>query len=171
MAIHHHLDTTGRAATIGMRAEDSFVAQAKLQGFTVQKSNHHQDIREHWDFLITQGGKSQRVEVKGEKDFAILHNGQMTRDFFLVEFVGVTGHDGWLYGKADLVAFEKGGGFYIVPRTTLVAVAEKLCSTEWVTEKKKMLYKSYGREGRQDEVSAILISDILATRSFSFWKK
>jgi len=27
------------------------------------------------------------------------------KDFFLVEFVGVTGHAGWIYGNADLVAF------------------------------------------------------------------
>jgi len=171
MAIHHYLDTTGRAAAIGVRAEDAFEALAKASGFAVEKSTRNQDMREHWDFRITKDGKSHRVEVKGEKDFAVLSNGQMTRDFFLVEFVGVTGHAGWLYGQADLVAFEKNGGFYVVPRNTLVSVAEKLCSTDWVKEKRHMLYKSYGREGRQDEVSAILINDIIATRSFSFWKK
>jgi hypothetical protein len=126
---------------------------------------------EHFDFLIEKGEKRYKVEVKSKKGFSILHNGRMTRDFFLVEFVGVTGYKGWLYGQADLVAFEEENGFYLVPRKTLAEVSGKLCKLDWVDHKTQMLYKTYGRKDRQDEVSAILINDILVTRNFSFWKK
>ena len=171
MSIHHHLDTSGRCAAMGQSAEDTFAALAKEQGFTVKKSSDHQDRIEHFDFLIEKGGKRYRVEVKSKKGFSILHKGRMIRDFFLLEFVGVTGRAGWLYGQADLVAFQEENGFYLVPRKTLVEVGEKLCTREWVDDKKQMLYKNYGRKDRQDEVSAILVNDILVARNFSFWKK
>lgn len=50
-------------------------------------------------------------------------------------------------------------------------IVEKLCSEEFVDHRENMLYKTYGRRDRQDEVSAILVNDVIATRNFSFWKK
>lgn len=169
MAIHHELDTTGRCAEMGATAENQFIALAKSQGYTVTPATSHQDRIEHFDFIISKGGKSIKVEVKSKKGFSVLHNGRRTNSFFLVEFVGVAGFAGWLYGKADLVAFQESNGFYLVPRKTLAEVAEAKCSEEFVERRENMLYKTYGRRDRQDEVSAILINDILITRNFSFW--
>lgn len=172
MAIHHELDATGRMATQGQNAENLFFSLAKSKGYKVEIASPYQETREHWDCRLSKDGSpSLTVEIKSQKSFSILHNGRRTKDFFLVEFVGVTGHDGWLYGKANLVAFEVENGFYLVPRKTLVEIAEKLCSKEFVDRKENMLYKTYGRRDRQDEVSAILLNDVIATRNFSFWKK
>jgi hypothetical protein len=95
----------------------------------------------------------------------------MVDNFFLVEFLGVAGYAGWTFGKADVFAFEETNGFYLVPANTFREVAEKLCTKNWVSDKKDMLYNRYGRKDRLDEVSAILQSDIIATRNFAFWKK
>ena len=172
MAIHHHLDTTGRCFKAGNSAEKNFSRLANEKGYKATEATKKQEIYEHWDFRVEKDGKSHKVEVKSEKDFFIKdQSGQLTKDFLLVEFSGVTGHAGWLYGQADIVAFEKPDGFYLVPRTTLVRLAEKLCVAKLVSNKRDMLYKSYGREGRQDEVSAILLKDVIETKNFSFWKK
>lgn len=170
MAIHHELDLSGRANSQGQSAESLFVELAKKHGHRVTPANSYQERIEHWDFLLTKE-KNLRVEVKSLKTFAVLHNGRMTKDFLLIEWKGVSGHDGWIWGKADLIAFERQDGFYMVPRKTLLELGEKLCSQEWVDRRENMLYKQYGRKDREDCVSAILLGDLIATRNFSFWKK
>jgi hypothetical protein len=170
MAIHHELDLNGRANFQGQNAESLFVELAKKQGFKVTPANSHQERIEHWDFLLTKE-KNLKVEVKSLKTFAVLHNGRMTKDFLLIEWKTVTGHGGWIYGKADLIAFERQDGFYLIPRKTLLDLAEKLCAEIWVDKRENMLYRQYQRKERKDIVSAILLSDVIATRNFSFWKK
>lgn len=155
----------------GQNAENAFAVLAISKGYLVRESNPNEDRIGHYDFTLSKGGKNLKVEVKSKKMFRILHKGRMIADFFLVEFLGVAGFAGWTYGKADVFAFEWDNGFYLVPSRTFREVAEKLCTNEWVTDKKNMLYKRYGRKDRQDEVSAILISDITDTKNFSFWKK
>lgn len=171
MATMNHLDTTGSAFEAGQKTEDRFAAIARASGYSVTNANSRQERIDHFDFIIQRDKGPLRVEVKGIKNFAILHNGRMTKDFFLIEWVGVAGFQGWIDGKADIIAFEREDGFYLVPRKTLLNVASRLCSSDLVSSREKMLYKSYRRNGRMDEVSAILISDILATRNFTFWKK
>lgn len=172
MAIHHELDLTGRMSAQGQAAENVFFDLAASKGYRVQLADRYQETREHWDCRLTKDGSpSLTVEIKSQKSFSIFHNGKRTKDFFLVEFVGVAGHAGWLYGKANLVAFEVENGFYLVPRKTLVEIAEAKCSPQFVDRRENMLYKTYGRRDRQDEVSAILINDVISTRNFSFWKK
>ena len=170
MAIHHPLDLSGKSNSQGQNAESLFVELAKKQGFRVTPANNHQERIEHWDFLLTKE-KNLRVEVKSLKTFGVLHNGRMTKDFLLIEWKTVTGHDGWIYGKADLIAFERQDGFYLVPRKTLLDLAEKLCAEIWVDKRENMLYRQYQRKERKDIVSAILLSDVIETRNFSFWKK
>ena len=171
MAIHHELDTTGRMAAQGQNAEDEFIALARAQGYAVRMATSYEDRIKHFDCVLLKNGKSHKVEIKSKKNFCIWHKGRRIKDFFLVEFVGVAGHAGWLYGEADLVAFQEENGFYLVPRKTLVEVAEKLCSEEFVDHRENMLYKTYGRRDRKDEVSAILVNDVIVTRNFGFWKK
>lgn len=163
--------TTDFSLSQGRSAENVFIAMAKSKGYTVTLANPHQERVEHWDVRLEKSGSpSLTVEIKSAKSFPILHKGERTKNFFLLENKGVSGHDGWLWGKANVVAFEAENGFYIVPRKTLVEIFQKKCAKEWVDRREFMLYKTYGRRDRQDEVSAILISDVTATRNFSFWK-
>jgi hypothetical protein len=170
MAIHHELDLSGRANLQGESAESLFADLAKKHGFKVTPANSYQERIEHWDFLLTKE-KNLRVEVKSLKTFAVLHNGRMTRNYLLVEFAGVSGQRGWVYGKADFIAYELKDYFLLVSREYLLAVACKKCSAEWVDKREEMLYRNYGRKDRLDQVSAILISDIEDKNKFCLWKK
>ena len=172
MAIHHELDLTGRNSAQGQSAEAEFLALASSHGYAVRNATPHEDRTKHFDFVLLKDGKALKVEVKSKKSFCIWHKEQRTKNFFLVEFTGVAGYAGWLYGEADLVAFQEENGFYLVPRKTLVEIAEAKCDRKkWVDHRENMLYKNYGRRDRLDEVSAILVNDVIATRNFTFWKK
>lgn len=172
MAHQNTFDTTGVCFSQGQKAEDIFASVAKQKGFNVSPANKREELSEHFDFwVVSPQGKKLKVEVKSQRAFPVVNNGKLVRDFVLVEFQGVTGHKGWLYGKSDLIAFEYGDGFYLVPRSTVVQVAEKLCNGNFVDRKEHMLYNRYNRKGREDEVSAILLNDLIVTRNFSFWKK
>lgn len=171
MSTRNQYDLTGHNHSMGQKAEDNFFALAKSKGYNVRVSNSHEDRIGHYDCTITKDGKSYKVEIKSKKGFSIKHKGRFTDSFFLVEFVGVSGHDGWLYGQADIVAFEEPNGFYIVSRKRLEEVAERLCKGPFVEKKVDMLYNRYGRKDRQDEVSAILVSDLSVEKSLVFWKK
>lgn len=155
----------------GQSAEDVFCALAKAKGYSVTLANPHQERIEHWDCLLTKDGKSLKVEIKSKKNFGILRNGQMIRDYLLVEFAGISGERGWLYGKADLIAYEQEKSFLLVGREYLLSVACEKCSAEWVERREQMLYRNYGRKDRLDQVSAILLLDLQDKNKFCFWKK
>lgn len=167
MAIQHRLDKDGRDFRAGENTEAAFERLIKSKGYSVRESTKDEDRLEHFDFTISKGKASYRVEVKGKKRFKIFDRGRKTSEFLLVEFTGVTGHKGWLYGNADLVAFQMANdGFLVVPRKTLVKIAEEKCSPEEVDRRDDMLYKSYGRKDREDRVSAIRVSDIIETNNY-----
>ena len=171
MAHHNEQDKSGRCFEQGQKAEDFFADIARSKGYQVQSANRFQETREHWDFLLVGKTQSFKVEVKSKKAFPVFHNGKKTFDWILVEFSGITGHAGWMYGKADHVAFEMDDHFLSIPRTQLVALAENLISTDRVSRKEEMLYKSYGRQGRQDEVGGVLVSDLLMYGNCWKWEK
>ncbi len=164
--------TSDFALSKGENAERSFEQLALLNGYNITPATPQQERFEHWDFRITKdSGCNLTVEVKSKKAFPILdEKGEKTFDFVLLELLGITGKDGWLYGKANIIAFEWSNGFYLVPRTTLIQLVDSKLNRKRVDSKDKMLYKLYAREGRKDLCTAVLLNDIVATRNFSFWK-
>lgn len=166
--MRHPLDHTGRDHWTGQNAENQFAALAQRHGYNVTKSTPNQDRLGHFDFVLRKEGELHKVEVKSFKSFPILKGYNETRSFFLVEFKGVEGFDGWAYGQANLIAFQTPKGFYLVPRRILAQVAEDKCTGKPVLNKESMLYNIYGRKGRADQVTAILIDDIPSAKRV-FW--
>lgn len=79
-----------------------------------------------------------------------------------LEFKNVQGRVGWLYGKADWIAFERVLDFILVKRADLAELGEKLCDLETrVGSGSEALYKGYQRKGRHDLLSIVKMSDIL----------
>lgn len=161
MAHHYQQDTTGSDFKRGSDVEDKFAAIARSYGYSVKEATRKQDMLEHFDFILQKDGKAPvTVEVKSMKNWPILHNGKSTKDFVIVEFRGITGHWGWLYGSAHWVAFERQDHFLLIPRSDLERISLKKVGTDWVERRENMLYNLYGRKDRLDEVSALLVSDI-----------
>lgn len=155
----------------GNASEEAFRNLAIKNGFSVVKSTVEDDRHRHFDFIITKNTPL-RIEVKGLKRFPILNNDRTTNHFLLIEWANVNGKQGWIFGDADLIAFEREDGFMLIPRRHLMEVAKKLCKDgKNVARREEMLYNYYTRDGRDDRVSAIMIDDIVATRQFKFWRK
>ena len=89
-----------------------------------------------------------------------------------IELHGVRKDDnGWLYGKADLIAFELKNSFRIVRRADLLSLVKNLVDFNTRVEKPiEALYKLYSRSGRSDSLTIIRAEDLLKITSLEWTK-
>lgn len=108
----------------GESIEIIFKEYMTKKGFDVKKSSTYNDKIDHFDFIVTDSKhKSIRVDVKGLKR----KNKQdpFTNDTW-VEFVGVSGYSGWIYGDAKYIIFYRLNGTFIsVDRLKLIEEVTK----------------------------------------------
>jgi len=149
----------GYSRTEGLRSEDKFVSACIAKGYETKKSTRDEDIHLHIDYYVTRKGrKTVSVDVKGGNHPNVIW----------VEFKNVRGNDGWMYGKADWIAFElpEVGGFAMVQRKELVALAEEIVEPVFV-DKKEADRKYYQRKDRLDVISRLWLSDIQKCKSYN----
>jgi hypothetical protein len=154
---------------LGRNAECKFAELAGKHGWTINPAPGYGNINEHYDYLMQKDGRIFKVEVKSLK--RISRNDLGTQDQFIwIELHGVREHDrGWLYGAADLIAFEMTHSFRIVKRVDLVGLVETLVDFKTrVTSSREALYKLYSRQGRPDLLTIIKSSDLLKIQ-FKEW--
>lgn len=116
MAYRNQFDTRG-ASAMGYSAEQRFSNLATSRGWSVQKATKKQDRQDKIDVILTgKNGETYSVDVKSRKKINSADK-SVDDDIVWFEIVAV-GHEypGWLYGKANLIAFEKHWGFLIVER-------------------------------------------------------
>ena len=145
---------------LGEKAETYFVEIARRSGWHASASSKDENINEHWDFYIAKSEENYKVEVKSAKR---IHRNDFEAqlNYTWVELQNVRGKVGWLFGKADLIAFEKESTFIFVKRLDLLAVVNKKVNlVAKVHDPKDALYKIYRREGRKDKLTLLPISDI-----------
>ena len=171
MAYRNKYDTNGSASQLGENAENLFLNAARSNGWDISDASR-QDQFNHIDYYVQISPSSKiSVEVKSRKK--IKRNDKAVNDDFIwVEFKNVRGNRGWLYGKADCIAFEREHDFLIVNRRLFARLCEKLCDLTKVNVDPKLpLYTGYTRRDRQDLVSLIKMSDIENNIKFSLLKK
>lgn len=146
---------------LGERAENLFILLAVRLGWKISASSQRENIDEHWDYLIEQDGTSFKVEVKSKKRIMRADEGPQ-QDLTWIELHGVRPNDsGWLFGRADLIAFEKEKSFLFVKKPDLLkTVNKKVDLVAKVKTPKDALYKIYKREGRRDKLTLLPMSDI-----------
>lgn len=111
-----------------------------------------QDMFEHWDIMVNDN----RYDVKSMKRFN-RSDKEPSEKIFWVELTNVRGNKGWLYGKAEYIAFEIQKGFIIVETNKL----RKLVEDNITNEIGKGIYKRYSRRYRLDEVTLVPREDII----------
>lgn len=171
MKYRNKYDKTGSASELGDNAEKLFFLLAKKNKWEIEEASQADQFK-HIDYYVNISPSSTiSVEVKSRKK--IKRNDKAVNDDFIwVEFKNVRGHRGWLYGKADCIAFEREEDFLIVNRRLFARLCEKLCDlTKINVEPKLPLYTGYTRRDRQDLVSLIKMSDIENNIKFSLLKK
>lgn len=104
----------------GDTAEALFVKIMLSKGYKITRATDLQDMYEHWDYSFTHPNPSPEVtvpftvDIKARKRFAYLGNNP--QDIYMcVEIMNTIGRKGWLYGKADYIAFERKHDFLLVP--------------------------------------------------------
>ena len=144
-------DRTGRASWKGAKAEVDF--KNSLDGFfgsDLKLTGVDDGQFDHIDFVCE---LNMKVDVKAIKDPSSIW----------VELKNIKGYDGWLYGKATHIAFERHDHFKVVRRLDLVELVDKLVDkTTMVELPKDCLYKIYQRKkyDRDDMLTKILPSDL-----------
>jgi hypothetical protein len=156
---------------LGEKAEGLFAQVARQAGWRVLPSSKDENINEHWDFHISKETENFKVEVKSAKRIDRNDNG-IQFEYTWVEIHGVRPKDtGWLFGKADLIAFEKKSSFIFVKRLDLLAVVNKKVNlVAKVRSPKDALYKIYARDGRKDKLTLLPTSNIEEIK-FMEWEK
>lgn len=170
----HKYDYQGKAKAIGDKATKQIELMAEARRYKVKKASRDEDMFDHFDYRFIKGDKEIKVEVKAMKRISRSDsNGQDT--WIWVEFKNVQGNLGWLYGKADYVAFELQDSFLFVDRKDLVKVSEKVVDMNDIVKKPfEARRKCYHRRNRPDELVAMIhISDITNEQKIKYrlWNK
>lgn len=156
---------------LGQNAESKFAEAAKKLGWIISPASQQGNMNEHYDYLIKKDEKAFKVEVKSLKRMS-RSDSSVQDQFIWIELHGVRKNDkGWLYGFADLIAFEMTRSFRIVKRIDLVGLVNSLVDFNTkVSLPKDALYKLYSRQGRPDVLTIIKSDDLLNIQSTE-WKK
>lgn len=196
MATLNAFDKTGQAYERGEKAEDKFAATLKnrFPGKRVVPASPTEERIQHWDYKLCldpscDSAKAIKYEVKAVRKLEM--RDQNTQDnFYPVEFLSVDGHPGWVYGKANFIAFETLSGSWILikPADLLNMATQKVIKAAAqqgieissiqealsnprlrVFRSRDALYKIYGRQGRGDALTWVRKEDILAL-PHEIWK-
>ena len=150
------------SSTTGRVAEARFERAAESLGLKVVKSQKSQDRHMHVDYWLShENGSNHGVDVKGNN----------LPDEIWCEFQNVNGNPGWMYGHAKIIAFDmpEAGGFCIVNPKDLQRYCENNVEDVIVTEKSQAYRKKYQRNGRQDLITRLQLSDLKRIGSYRVW--
>lgn len=146
---------------VGDMTAQRFVEACEAIGYACEKSDRNTDIYDHIDYFVTRLNGTTSVDVKGGNH----------PNTIWVEFKNVNGDKGWMYGKAEYIAFDMPelGGFVMVRTKELARLAEKIVEPVFVT-KQEATRKYYQREGRQDVISRLELPDLQKLVSYKILK-
>jgi hypothetical protein len=171
MGYRNQFDYTGQNQISGETAEAIFESVAKKRNFAIQKATMKQQYA-HIDFILTdnQKNKTYLIDVKARKKIS-RHQKDFQDELIWIEFKNVLGNNGWLFGSADFIAFERQNDFVLVARKNLITLCEKIVKKEKATNPADALYKTFSRKTRKDELSLIKMDDILSSTKTFIWPK
>lgn len=156
---------------LGQSAESLFAKSAIKHGWVVVPASEESNINEHFDYIMSRDKKSLKVEVKSRKRMR-RGDPELQDEYLWVEIHGVRKNDqGWLYGDADLIAFEMTNSFRLVRRADLARLIGRLVDfNEMVDTPKDALYKLYSRRDRHDLLAMIKTDDLLQITALDWTK-
>jgi len=142
---------------IGREGEALFVDACQKRGLTWKQATQEENMYQHIDFYVSNGELEFSVDVKGAKEQVVL------------EYKNVRGNDGWIYGKAQYIAFlsPSKDHFLLVPRKKLLDLAKRFKTAPYGY---KELYKLYSRKDRNDLMTFVKWEDIAKLKNTKTWE-
>jgi hypothetical protein len=127
-------------------------------GGEVLKSSKEDDMYNHIDIIWTYKNNSYSFDIKGAKKAS---RSDYVPDYNIhwIELQNVRGNLGWLYGKADYIAFETLDDWLVVKRTDIINLIDKKVIDKLIS-KSKNFYTYYQRDNRQDIVVKVPTDDL-----------
>ena len=142
---------------MGLHAETLFQQLCKGKGLTVQPATRFENTVRHFDFvvrpwsLLPPSQEFARVEVKAIK--CPRRGAPPDPTLIYVELKGVLGHMGWVFGDADIVAFEQPeDSFLLVRRKDLALKAAQMYESAKMGSRSGIKGTLWSRPDRQDLV-------------------
>lgn len=163
--INRKLNETVRQFYFTGRLDEDFVMDSVKYtlGGAVERSTQSEDRYDHIDFWWDSPKKGRiGIDVKGIKRNS---RGDEKQDDSIqwLELQGITGKPGWLYGKAEYIAFRTFSKIIFVKREKLLSFAlECVKGKETVYDTPKECYVPYKRKkwGRDDLSFKVYTSDL-----------
>ena len=154
-------DPSGTCWAQGKKFEHVCRAAFEREGYKTRESTKEEDIKLHADFWVYSELWGSWVTVDAKARKRIQRNGPIQDEFTYIEWKNTAGRAGWLLCGADIMAFERQHDIVLITRVALLNVARELVDrTKKVTSPSDSLYASYSRQGREDEISMIRLTDI-----------
>ena len=149
--------------------DENFVMEAvqKTLGGDCEKSTQYEDRFQHIDFWWDSPKKGRiGIDVKGIKKKS-RNDSEYDDTIHWIEIKTVNGNDGWIYGKAEYIAFRTKTQIIFVKNVVLQKLSEdKVMSKELVFKNPKECYVPYQRWGRKDVVYKIPTDDLRQISDF-----
>jgi len=116
---------------------------------------------EHWDIEVN----GIKYDVKDEKVLGKLN--AISQEYVLLEIKNIHGYDGWLFGKADSIAFKYYDSFLISPRLKLIEYNKLNTKKILVKNIDDAIHKLY-RRVKNDRLDLITIAPVDDILKFSY---
>lgn len=135
-------------------------------------STRYQDQMEHWDvkgICAPISDKELKFDVKSQKK-TNRSDKKFSSELTWIEGKNVDGHDGWIKGKADYIAFEREQIWFVVNREELYKLTiKKIIENGNKTGKGK--YLIYSRKDAKDIITQMPFADMEEIEHYKLLKR
>lgn len=154
-----NMDKWINCSKIGRKKEQEF-AELLTNNFggLISLPSKEDDMYNHIDIIWTYNNQVIKFDVKSAKKNSRSDN-LPNYDINWIELQNVRGNLGWVFGKADYIAFEGLHDWVIVKRVKLIELINCKVINKSIS-KTKDFYTYYQRDGRQDIVVKVPMVDI-----------
>ena len=155
--------TATQTDDMGKEAEKKFfIFCSKYPNIKIRFATKYEEVIYHYDYVLqfnVNNIKSYfRVEVKSMKSKK--RGEKQDPDIIFLEYKNIKGGLGWLYGKADYIAFEQKSYFILFPRIELIEFAENKMRNIEISEHSGNINTLYSRKNRNDLIGCFLLEEI-----------
>lgn len=154
---------------MGTQAERSFVQLCSVAEYPIRSATLYENTVLHYDYVVRHPDLEYvRIEVKSIKS----RRRGLPPDprVIFIELKDIHGNAGWLYGRADFIAFQQLDGFMMIPRTKLVKLAETYLQEFRIVYQSGLHHTLYSRPNRQDLMMVLDVADV-EHLAVPFWRK
>lgn len=153
----------------GQKAEAEFVSLAIAKGYTVEESSIAVDRKDHIDYYISKNGVTKSVDIKSIRGVG---SGRDKNEYTWIELQNVNGRHGWIYGKQDLVVFERVDHWLLVDRQSLARWVDLVVDRGRIVDRYgDPVYAVYSKDTDRSLTTLIRYADMPATVLRLTWKK